>query len=780
MLANAIALASEPGNGAKRRFTVADDIAVSLFQHPDSSPRDSSIFSPNGRYFVVQTESGRLDRNRAESTLRVYGTDDVRRFLLHPELTCEPAPLLTVSKSTYKDGFIITDFRWLADSSGVAFLAKARSGNDQLFLADLKTKTAQALTAESQHITGFDIRDKSHFVFSALSPAIHEKANVESRATFIVGTGRSLYSLLFPDEMSKAYSLSELWAVVDGRRFMVKDKISRPLPIYVAGQRALALSPDGRSVVTALALRTVPPEWETLYLPLQPSGSGRIKAGPQNQSLDGYHYVSEYVLIDLLNGEVKALTNAPIGEAAGWWGFEKARWSNDGNSIALSNTFLPLKTGEPNDKLNRPCVAVVDLVKADLSCVQSLKGQTRTQNGYEYEDGYQLVDNVRFDSKTEKRVSVDYYRADESRGSTSYTRQDDGSWVANPTAEKPTVQERNLDVSVKQSLNDPPVLVATDSTSKRSRVIWDPNPQLKDIDLGEASVFEWKDETGRDWIGGLYKPPDYVQGHRYPLVIQTHGFIKGYFFPSGFDPTAFAAQELAAVGILVLQVRDCPYSATVEEGPCNVAGYEAAVRHLAAVGLVDPDRVGIVGFSRTCYYVVEALTTSRLRFKAASITDGVNAGYLQYITSALSGNDPSLRDAEGLNGARPFRDGLQQWLKRSPEFNMDKVTTPLQVVALGRPSILSMWEPYAALRYLNKPVDLIVLGEGTHVLTNPAQRMVSQGGTVDWFRFWLKEEEDPDPAKAEQYDRWRELRNLQQEDERKAGEAKTQVVPQAN
>jgi hypothetical protein len=28
---------------------------------------------------------------------------------------------------------------------------------------------------------------------------------------------------------------------------------------------------------------------------------------------------------------------------------------------------------------------------------------------------------------------------------------------------------------------------------------------------------------------------------------------------------------------------------------------------------------------------------------------------------------------------------------------------------------------------------------------------------VDWFRFWLKNEEDPDPAKAEQYKRWREL-----------------------
>jgi hypothetical protein len=39
--------------------------------------------------------------------------------------------------------------------------------------------------------------------------------------------------------------------------------------------------------------------------------------------------------------------------------------------------------------------------------------------------------------------------------------------------------------------------------------------------------------------------------------------------------------------------------------------------------------------------------------------------------------------------------------------------------------------------------------------------MVSQGGSVDWFRFWLQDYEDPDPAKAEQYQRWRELRKLQ-------------------
>ncbi len=119
-------------------------------------------------------------------------------------------------------------------------------------------------------------------------------------------------------------------------------------------------------------------------------------------------------------------------------------------------------------------------------------------------------------------------------------------------------------------------------------------------------------------------------------------------------------------------------------------------------------------------------------------------------------------------GAAPFGAGLVQWLERSPEFNMDKVQTPLQVVALGRPDLLSMWEPYAALRYLNKPVDLVILDSDEHVLTYPAARMASQGGTVDWFSFWLKGEEDPDPGKADQYTRWRELRKLYEEDQIRA------------
>jgi dipeptidyl aminopeptidase/acylaminoacyl peptidase len=321
-------------------------------------------------------------------------------------------------------------------------------------------------------------------------------------------------------------------------------------------------------------------------------------------------------------------------------------------------------------------------------------------------------------------------------------------------------EEDPLRVSIRQSLNEPPVLVAAEVKSMATRVLWDPNPQISEITLGKLSVFKWKDKPGQEEVGGLYMPPDFVQGRRYPLVIQNHGFDESEFTASGAFPTAFAAQELAAAGIMVLQVRgaNCA-TGTPEEAPCNVAGYEAAVGKLVDAGLVDPDRLGIIGFSRTCYYVLEALTTSKLHFRAASITDGVNEGYLQYVLYVDSVGNAISRESDAIIGARPFGDGLHQWLKRSPEFNMTKVATPLQVVALNPSVVLFMWEPYAALRLLGKPVDLIVLRDGTHVLTNPSDRMISQGGTVDWFRFWLTGEEDADPAKKKQYARWHALRD---------------------
>ena len=51
----------------------------------------------------------------------------------------------------------------------------------------------------------------------------------------------------------------------------------------------------------------------------------------------------------------------------------------------------------------------------------------------------------------------------------------------------------------------------------------------------------------------------------------------------------------------------------------------------------------------------------------------------------------------------------------------------------------------------------------SRLLVKPWDGFAWSQGNADWFRFWLKGEEDADSAKTEQYARWRELRKLQQQ-----------------
>jgi dipeptidyl aminopeptidase/acylaminoacyl peptidase len=737
-------------------FTVIDDVGVTMFGNPDGSPAEPH-FSPNGEYFAVWTEHARLDLNRVEDSLRFYRSQEVEDFLWSHE-SRPPSPLWTVNRFEM-EGPTINDWRWLPDSSGVAFL-EPTTGSQQLVLADLRKKKVETLTSTTDTVNKFDIRDRHHYVYTVTDPRTFQKIREEREAEAMVGTGRELFELLLPDDPATVHertrsSPSYIWAVISGKRFEVKHD---GVPV-AASSADLALSPDGRSVATMLPVSDVASSWETLYLPPFASSPYRVRAG--HQDMKPGDMVHQYVRIDLQTGSVQALTDAPWAWAAGWSaGNYTPSWSSDGQGILLPFTFIKSKLEMPS----RPCIAFVDLLTNARTCVEMLKGHTET--GVE-EDSASIMD-ARFKNGDKQRVQIIFRKhGDWSYWTTEYRYTADRTWqVVAQSKGLPEFGHNDLEITVKQGLNDPPLLVASERHT--SRVVWDPNSQLSNTEIADASVYTWKDKEGRGWRGGLFKPTDYRPGQRYPLVIQTHGFTESEFRPSGFFPTAFAARALAAAGIIVLQVQDLGcMTVTPNEGPCAVSGYESAADQLESEGIVDPGKIGIVGFSRTCFYVMQTLTTSSRHFKAASITDGVMYNYLQYITRSNPRNQFA-NEADSVIGAPPFGAGLQAWLRRSPGFNLDKVMTPLQVVAEGPYSLLLfMWEPYAALRYLHKPVDLILLNTDEHVLTNPAVRMASQGGTVDWFRFWLKDEEDPDPAKAEQYLRWRELRELQHEKESK-------------
>ena len=731
------------GEQTKRTFTVADDIGMTVV--------GKVCFSPDRSYFAVYSERGRLDLNQVEDSVAFYRREDVEKFLEHSDRSQRPSPIWTVNRLN-KKGPVIKEWRWLPDSSGVAFLERLAGSNQRLVLVDLWKKTIKPLSSKGNTVGAFDIRDAQHYVYTVADRTPLQKMRGEIQAPAIVGTGRTAEEIIFPDDSLIVSTLTTyyLWAVVGGRRFEVKHDGAPLIP-----EGNLSLSPDGQSLVTQLVVPDVPLSWETLYPSPEASYPYRIQAGHQDLQ-SGWRSVRSYITIRLETGSVRSLTDAPESDLAGWRAGGSPSWSSDGRSILLPNTFLRSKDDAPS----RACVAVVDLAANTRTCIEALMGLTEMDTGAIQHD----VIDVGFINGDKQRVVISFKnRSDHRTGDTEYRRMPNGSWqVVRKSEGESDAGHKVLEIKVVEEFDRPSIVIARNK--EVSRMIWDPNPQFKNIDLGLVTIYKWKDKEGRDRRGGMYKPANYKPGERYPLVIQTHGFYESRFIPSGSFPTAFAATELAASGIVVLQVADEEACLTVTpfEGPCAVSTYESAAKQLVSEGLVDPEKIGIIGFSRTCFYVMETLTTGSLHIRAASITDGTMAGYPEYLFFG-----DVVKEYDSLIGAKPFGDGLQRWLSRAPGFNLDKVRTPLLVVGAGPRSLLFMWEPYAGLRYLHKPVDLIILNTDEHDLTNPAVRMASQGGSVDWFRFWLKGEEDPDPAKVEQYERWRELQKVLQENETK-------------
>jgi hypothetical protein len=758
-----------------RPFTVSVGIKFADFDALGSSDLPV-ITSPNGRFVAIRAERGLLAKNRVEDELRVWDTAQLTRYVSGRSGSRVPRPVLDLREATYRQEPIMSQITWLPDSSGVAFLFKTKMGKNSLVTVTLGQRKLRFLSRKEQDVTEFDIRDAWHYAYAVFSPWTAERGSWRRERVSTSVDDQDLGSLLFPAEYQEGVRelrgalgglRSVLWAATGGAPHLVVGR-ERQQPLVIYSERnALALSPDGRTVATALPVPVVPESWlREFQAPYAPYSV--MRAGSQSLRVSfGWSFTDEYALINVESGNAKAIVDSPTGSANGFGAGGRLVWSNDGSELLLPDVYLSSPHSNGSDV--RPCIAILHPATGAIDCLERLRAIMTTHGTAE--PGFFFINSVNFENNRPDRVILHYEMLEKQwvvgpERTKVFAMSAAKEWQVSPSKAAPEFCENRPHVEVQQGLNEPPVVVVKNPCTGASRVLWDPNRGLKHVSLGRVTSYRWTDATGRQWTGGLYVPADYAPGRRYPAVIQTHGFSKDLFSPSGMFPTAFAARALAASGIVVLQLPLCGDVMNPKEGPCNVALYDGAVKELVGQGLIDPRRIGIIGFSRTVYHVLDALTSGSTHFAAASITDGPDEGIWQYLAGAATLGQFNERDAGAVIGAPPFGSGLRLWAVRSPEFNMEKVKTPLLVVAPGRIGILEMWGPFAALRTLKKPVDMVIINTHEHVLTQPAARMASQGGSVDWFRFWLQGYESPEPAKAQQYRRWEKLCDMQRSETR--------------
>lgn len=312
-----------------------------------------------------------------------------------------------------------------------------------------------------------------------------------------------------------------------------------------------------------------------------------------------------------------------------------------------------------------------------------------------------------------------------------------------------------------EDVNTLPQVVLYDLQSKQLTILTTLNADKKNIALGKIEPLTIKTKDSVEAKGFLIYPVDYKPGERYPLIIATYAFKgKRYALNAEEWHSSFPAQIFAKEGYFVLLLNIPPdYSQLMVNDsvkareqcgwqPLNV--FEQAVTTLVEKKLVDPNKVGLYGWSHGAF-VVEFLISHSTKFQVASIGEGgdYNPGEFWY-----SGNDTWAKIFDNTFGGPPWGKTLKNYLDFSPFFYVEKIRTPLLMEFSG--GALQGLEMYVPLRYLNIPAEFVVYDGEEHNFVKPKARLASMKRKVDWFNFWLFDKRDP--TNPEQYSRWEQMR----------------------
>ena len=712
-----------PQQGAQRPVTVADSIGMAR-----SEDWSLARFSPDGNKFVVVVKRGNLEDNTTDYSLLIWKTESVFN-------SPEPYVALTMASSSNRDA--IEDPTWLSDNKSVAFLGEHSGETHQLYLFDTVALTLKKATSHPTNLLAYSVTPQGDKIAYAAETAYSSIWDDKARREGVLVSNELLLDLLQGRTGGRGYSAGYPLFICSPGGVGHLLKTREEIRDYI-GSKPL-LSPDGRYIIIATQVAKIPISWKGYQDPIiQRLADVKLLPGQTT-------FLKRFELVDTVTGESRFLLDAPLGKSG-----SDVTWSPDSHSVVITRAFLPLDNIQGEERKARAMESFTFQVNISSGDITKISNEDLYGAKWDARNDCVSSHVMRLESNTEFGL-----------GEPVFFRKNGTNW---DRVEPSGCQDPRPEIVLEEGVNNPPKIFARDPTMRRTTLLLDLNPQFVDLRFAKVEEVYWNGIDGRKISGGLYYPVHYEADKKYPLVIQTHGWTPKKFMIDGPYTTGYGAQALTSHDIVVLQADDSTMS-TFDEAPGQVASYEGVIEFLDHKGLIDRDRVGIMGFSRSCLYVTYALTHSKYHFAAASIIDGYDGGYFAY--NAFSNVYPFVADdLERVNGGHPWGEGLRSWLEKSPGFNVDKVHSPLRIMASNPGSLLQEWEWFALLRRMGKPVELIYLQDGRHELVRPWDRAVSQQGNVDWFCFWLRGEEDPDLAKAAQYTRWREMRKMQYEGNR--------------
>jgi dipeptidyl aminopeptidase/acylaminoacyl peptidase len=234
-----------------------------------------------------------------------------------------------------------------------------------------------------------------------------------------------------------------------------------------------------------------------------------------------------------------------------------------------------------------------------------------------------------------------------------------------------------------------------------------------------AELVTWKALDGSSLQGILYKPENFDPQKKYPVIFNyyerksdgLHAFLKPDLLSGGGN---INIPWYASNGYLIF-VPDIHYKIG-ETGESAINSLVSAAQHLSKMPCINPKKMGIQGFSFGGYETNYIVTHTNV-FAAACSASG-----LSNLVSAYGSLSESGASLQAIVEFTQVRIGATLWenrdiyIKNSPVFDADKVTTPLLIMHTKQDGIcplINATEFFTALRRLNKKVWMLQY-EGNH------------------------------------------------------------------
>ncbi|MDG2535363.1 prolyl oligopeptidase family serine peptidase [Sphingomonas sp. HITSZ_GF] len=236
---------------------------------------------------------------------------------------------------------------------------------------------------------------------------------------------------------------------------------------------------------------------------------------------------------------------------------------------------------------------------------------------------------------------------------------------------------------------------ARDVGAGTTRELLSVDEHLAKVRWGKIQLVDYLGDDGQPLKAGVILPPDYVPGKKYPALVWVYaGMIIRDLNSSSLDayrPGFYNMQLYAAKGYVVL----IPSMPLQKRGKSDdfielSKGVMPAVNRVVELGMVDPDRLAVMGQSYGGFSVYSLVTYTN-RFKA-----GIALAGLTEWTSNYGQFDPTARGFAGIEHEKsdnwglaetgqvgltvpPYEDLWHYW-RNSPLNYVDRVNTPLLLI----------------------------------------------------------------------------------------------------